>query len=95
MTGQWIICFVFSLPCVVLSAPFASAETAFMNLQRMRLKHLQASHVHSTLIGLPKYYIEHPIELGNPGFRKNGGNYLSHSFGWFTHIPGTSIFGIV
>jgi Mg2+/Co2+ transporter CorB len=48
MTGVDIIYLVFSLACTILSASFASREIAFMNLQRIRLKHLQTSHVHST-----------------------------------------------
>ena len=48
MTGLDIIYLVFSLACTILSASFASREIAFMNLQRIRLRHLQVSHVHST-----------------------------------------------
>ena len=40
MTGLEIIYLILFLICVVLSAFFASAEIAFINFQRLRLKHL-------------------------------------------------------
>jgi putative hemolysin len=43
MTGQEITYLVIGIICVILSAFFASAEIAFINLQRIRLKHLQDS----------------------------------------------------
>jgi putative hemolysin len=45
MTGTDIVYLVFFLICLVLSAFFSSSEIAFINLQRLRLKHLQESGV--------------------------------------------------
>ena len=46
MTGLDIIYLVLFLLCLVLSAFFASSEIAYINLQRIRLRHLQESGVH-------------------------------------------------
>lgn len=46
MTGLDITYLVLSVVCLILSAFFASSEIAYINLQRIRLRHLQDSGVH-------------------------------------------------
>ena len=41
MTGLEITYLILFLVCIGLSAFFSSSEIAFINLQRLRLKHLQ------------------------------------------------------
>jgi len=46
MTGLDIIYLVLFIVCLILSALFASSEIAFINLQRIRIRHLQDRGVH-------------------------------------------------
>jgi len=46
MTGLDITYLVVSVVCLILSAFFASSEIAFINLERIRLRHLQVNGVH-------------------------------------------------
>lgn len=46
MTGIDIIYLVLVLFCLILSAMFASSEIAFINLQRVRIRHLQDKGIH-------------------------------------------------
>ena len=82
MTSLDTIYLVLSLVCLVLSAFFASAEIAFINLQRIRLRHLQDSGVHGA--DRVARIMEHPerflsVVLTSISFTETG----TSSSGWF------------